>query len=102
MIYLLDTNGISAIMREDARMASWLSSVSPDDRVVTRTIARGEILFGLARAHPESRFLYCYRPHRLLKSLAERHPWNARRRLLRKRCERRERACAERDDNSTT
>ena len=41
-----------------------------------------ELLFGLAQAHPESRFLYCYRPHRLLKSLAERHPWNARRRLL--------------------
>ena len=42
-----------------------------------------EILHGLARAHPESRFLYCYRPHRLLKSFLERHPGNARRRLLR-------------------
>ena len=41
-----------------------------------------EILVGTARAHPESRFLYCYRPHRLLKAFAERHPRNASRRLL--------------------
>ena len=41
-----------------------------------------EILYGLARSRPESRFLYCYRPHRLLKSFADSHPWNARRRLL--------------------
>lgn len=41
-----------------------------------------EILFGLASAHPESRFHYCYRPHRLLKSFVERHPINAHRRLL--------------------
>jgi predicted nucleic acid-binding protein len=47
--YLLDTNAISALMREDARMASWLFSVSADDRVVICTIARGEILFGLER-----------------------------------------------------
>ena len=30
-------------------MASWLSSVAADDRVVTFTIARGEIRFGLER-----------------------------------------------------
>jgi len=34
VIYLLDTNAISALMREDLRMASWLSSIGPDDRVV--------------------------------------------------------------------
>ena len=49
MVFLLDTNAISGLMREDARMASWLSSVQPDDRVVTCSIARGEILFGLGR-----------------------------------------------------
>jgi glycosyltransferase involved in cell wall biosynthesis len=42
-----------------------------------------EILFGLARMHPESRFLFCYRPHRLLRSFAERLPANASRRILR-------------------
>jgi tRNA(fMet)-specific endonuclease VapC len=37
-------------MREDARMASWLSSIGLDDRVVVCAIARGEILFGLGEA----------------------------------------------------
>lgn len=41
-----------------------------------------EILFRLARAHPEERFQFCYRPHRLLASLRERLPANASRRLL--------------------
>ena len=41
-----------------------------------------EILFGLARAHPEARFLFCYRPHRWLRSLGESLPPNCRRRLL--------------------
>jgi glycosyltransferase involved in cell wall biosynthesis len=41
-----------------------------------------EILFGLARAHPEQRFQFCYRPHRLLPSLRDRLPPNASRRLL--------------------
>ena len=49
MIYLLDTNAISALMRADPRMASWLSSIGADDRVVICTISRGEILFGLER-----------------------------------------------------
>ncbi len=49
MVFLLDTNAISALMREDPRMAAWLSSVGRDSRVVTCTIARGEILFGLRR-----------------------------------------------------
>lgn len=49
MIYLLDTSAISALMREDARMAAWLASLGPNDLVVTCTIVRGEILFGLER-----------------------------------------------------
>ena len=43
-----------------------------------------EILKGLARAHPEARFLYCYRPHRLLGSFGESLPSNCHRGLLRK------------------
>jgi glycosyltransferase involved in cell wall biosynthesis len=42
-----------------------------------------EILHGLARAHPEARYLYCYRPHRFLRSFADQLPPNASRRLLR-------------------
>ena len=41
-----------------------------------------EILFGLARAHPEQRFMFCYRPHRLWKSLGDSLPPNASRRVL--------------------
>jgi glycosyltransferase involved in cell wall biosynthesis len=41
-----------------------------------------EILTGLARLHSEDDFLWCYRPHRFLKSYRERLPRNAVRRLL--------------------
>jgi len=47
--FLLDTNAIGALMREDPAMASWLSNFSPNDRLVTCSIVRGEVLFGLAR-----------------------------------------------------
>jgi glycosyltransferase involved in cell wall biosynthesis len=42
-----------------------------------------EIMFGLARVHPDTRFLYCYRPHRFLRSFRDSLPRNATRRLLR-------------------
>jgi glycosyltransferase involved in cell wall biosynthesis len=42
-----------------------------------------EMLFGLPRAHPEERFLFCYRPHHLLRSFEDRLPKNAGRRILR-------------------
>lgn len=41
-----------------------------------------EILFGLARAHPEARYLFCYRPHRYLRSFSDRLPATATRRVL--------------------
>lgn len=41
-----------------------------------------EILFGLARAHPELRYRFYYRPHRFLRSFRDRLPANASRRLL--------------------
>lgn len=42
-----------------------------------------EILFGLARAHPDEKFRFCYRPHRFLRSFHDTLPKNASRRLLR-------------------
>jgi glycosyltransferase involved in cell wall biosynthesis len=42
-----------------------------------------EILRGLARAHPEASYLFCYRPHRFLGSFADPLPPHASRRLLR-------------------
>jgi glycosyltransferase involved in cell wall biosynthesis len=41
-----------------------------------------EILFGLANAHPEEAFHFCYRSHRLLRSFEDTLPKNASRRLL--------------------
>jgi O-antigen biosynthesis alpha-1,2-mannosyltransferase len=41
-----------------------------------------EILFGLAKAHPSEKFLFYYRPHRVLRSLGEALPPNAGRRVL--------------------
>ena len=41
-----------------------------------------EMLFGLARAHPESEFLFCYRPHRYVRSFSDGLPANSTRRLL--------------------
>lgn len=42
-----------------------------------------EILFGLARSHPQDRFLFCYRPHRFLRAFRDALPANAARRILR-------------------
>jgi tRNA(fMet)-specific endonuclease VapC len=47
--YLLDTNAFSDLMRADSRIESWLSALNEDDRVVTCTIVRGEILFGIGK-----------------------------------------------------
>jgi predicted nucleic acid-binding protein len=47
--YLLDTSAVSALMRSEARMEDWLSSVGPDDNVSTSVITRGEVLFGIER-----------------------------------------------------
>ena len=41
-----------------------------------------ELLDGLARAHPEAHFDFCYRPHRMLRSFGQRLPSNASRFLL--------------------
>ena len=49
MIYLLDTNAISELMRADTRVEHWIAGLSESDRVVTCTVVRGEILFGISR-----------------------------------------------------
>ena len=42
-----------------------------------------ELLFGLAAAHPEAKFLFCYRAHRLRQAFRQRLPPNAGRAWLR-------------------
>ncbi len=49
MIYLLDTNAISDLMRTSSGIADWMARLIPNDRVVTSTIVRGEVLFGILR-----------------------------------------------------
>jgi O-antigen biosynthesis alpha-1,2-mannosyltransferase len=41
-----------------------------------------EITLGLAATHPEADYLFCYRPHRFLRSFAQSIPRNGSRRLL--------------------
>lgn len=41
-----------------------------------------ELLYGLAASHPEADYLFCYRPHRYLRSYSETLPRNVRRKLL--------------------
>jgi predicted nucleic acid-binding protein len=53
--YLLDTNAISDLMRAVPRIEKWIAGLGQADRVVTCTIARGEILFGIARLAPGKR-----------------------------------------------
>lgn len=49
MIFLLDANAFSDLMRKDARVAARLAALDPNDRVAICPIVRGEILYGLAR-----------------------------------------------------
>ena len=55
MTYLLDTNAISDLMRAAPRIENWMAGLDPGDHVVTCTIVRGEILFGIARLTPGKR-----------------------------------------------
>ena len=49
MTYLPDTNAIGDLMRAAPRIEAWMAGLAQSDRVVTCTIVRGEILFGIAR-----------------------------------------------------
>ena len=49
MTYLLDTNAISELMRAAPRIENWMAGLDERDRVVTCSVVRGEVLFGIAR-----------------------------------------------------
>ena len=49
MIFLLDTNAVSGLMRGDSRMKAWMATVRDEDELVICTIVRGELLFGLGK-----------------------------------------------------
>src|ERR1700694_3633981 len=46
---------MSDLMRAAPRIENWMSGLDQGDRVVTCTIVRGEILFGIARLPPGRR-----------------------------------------------
>jgi predicted nucleic acid-binding protein len=47
--FLLDTSAFSDLIREHPQTEARLAALSPTDRVITCTVVRGEILFGIAR-----------------------------------------------------
>lgn len=49
MLFLLDTNAFSDLMREHPRIDAHLASVSLTDRVVICSVVRGEIRYGIER-----------------------------------------------------
>jgi predicted nucleic acid-binding protein len=54
MIFLLDSNAFSDLMRKNVRIEARLAGLGPNDTVVLCPIVRGEILYGIARL-PQSR-----------------------------------------------
>lgn len=49
MIFLLDSNAFSDLMRKAPRVEAHLAALGPDDRVIICSTVRGEILYGLMR-----------------------------------------------------
>ena len=49
MIFLLDSNAFSDLMRKNARIEARLAALGSNDKVVICPIVRGEILYGIAR-----------------------------------------------------
>lgn len=49
MLFLLDTNAFSDLMREHPQLDARLASISPTDRVVMCSVVRGEIRYGIER-----------------------------------------------------
>jgi tRNA(fMet)-specific endonuclease VapC len=55
MIWLLDTNAFSDLMREHPALDKHLASVAETDLVSICPVVRGEILFGLGKLEPGKR-----------------------------------------------
>ena len=58
------------------------ATYSLDHRLTGVGVYSRELLYGLARAHAEAEYLFCYRPHRFLRSYRDLLPANCARRLL--------------------
>jgi predicted nucleic acid-binding protein len=49
MLFLLDTNAFSDLMREHPQLDAHLAALAPTDRVIICPVVRGEILYGIER-----------------------------------------------------
>ena len=49
MIYLLDTNAFSDLMKEHPTLGNRLGALSDQDSVIICPVVRGEILYGIVR-----------------------------------------------------
>jgi predicted nucleic acid-binding protein len=49
VVFLLDSNAFSDLMRKDPRVEAQLAALASNDKVVICPVVRGEILYGLAR-----------------------------------------------------
>ena len=47
MMFLLDTNAFSDLMRKHSKLDARMSSLAPANRVVICTVVRGEIRYGI-------------------------------------------------------
>ena len=54
MMFLLDTNAFSDLMRKHSKLDARMSSLAPADRVVICTVVRGEIRYGIEQL-PQSK-----------------------------------------------
>ena len=56
MIFLLDTNAFSDLMRKHAKLEARLTSLPSTDRVIICPIVRGEIRYGMEQLPPSKRW----------------------------------------------
>ena len=54
MMFLLDTNAFSDLMRKHSKLDARMSSLAPADRVVICTVVRGEFVMALNSFHKAS------------------------------------------------
>ena len=66
----------------DPRTIALDATYSVGDHLSGVGVYSREILLGLAAAHPEARFQFCYRPHRFARSWREKLPRNCHRFFL--------------------
>ena len=55
MVFLLDTNAVSDWMKGTPSIRIWATSLDRGDQLITCTIVRGEVLFGIGRMAPGKR-----------------------------------------------